>query len=140
MFLKGQFTPWTVKSDHGWWWPFFMVRLPWFNFFKYQFTKPLGPSLSVERKWTKQMTIAPKSECVDCVKYMPTNGRFGRKIIIKLDHLFLFSCLHLLFPQKIIKCCIIIVFLSHGPLPFPTRAPLFPLAPKKPVGSCRWIM
>ena len=50
---KGQFTPWIMKSDHGRW-SFSMVQLPWFDFCKCLFTKFLGPSLGVNRMWTKR--------------------------------------------------------------------------------------
>jgi hypothetical protein len=60
---KGWFTPWTMKSDHGRW-PFSMVPLGGPTSMvlssKNQFTKPLGPSLGVNRMWTKRNDHAPK--------------------------------------------------------------------------------
>ena len=59
----GLITPWTMKSALGRW-PFSMVQLPWFDFLKNQFTKPLGPSSCANRKWTNRNDHAPKNECV----------------------------------------------------------------------------
>ena len=42
--------------------PDFMVQLPWSDFLKYQFTKPLGPSLGVNQMWTKRNNHTPKSD------------------------------------------------------------------------------
>ena len=64
----GRFTSWTMKSDHGGWllpWSNSMVQLPWSNFLKIQFTNSLGPSLGVNRMWTKKNDHAPKSESAD---------------------------------------------------------------------------
>jgi hypothetical protein len=53
--------------------------LPWSNFHgpifvkinKNQFTKPLGPSLGVNRVWTKRNNYAPKIECVGFFNICP---------------------------------------------------------------------
>jgi hypothetical protein len=58
-------------------WPMLIIStlifhgiLPWSNFHgpisskKNQVTKPLGPSLGVNRMWTKRSDHAPESECV----------------------------------------------------------------------------
>ena len=64
---KGWFTPWTVKSDHRRW-AFFRVLI----FLKDQCTKSLGPSLGVNRMWTK-------SECVGFFNVCPKKGDFKSK-------------------------------------------------------------
>jgi hypothetical protein len=62
-------------------WSRFIVQLPWSNFLKNQFTKPLGPSLGVNQMWTKRSDHAPKSECADFLKkQLLKNGSFERKI------------------------------------------------------------
>ena len=57
--------PWSGTMGDGLFpWSDSMVQLPWSNFFfKYQFTKPLGPLLGVNRMWTKRNHHAPKNEC-----------------------------------------------------------------------------
>ena len=49
-------------------WSDLMVQLPWSDFLKNQFTKPLGSSLGVNQMWTKRNDHAPKSECADFLK------------------------------------------------------------------------
>ena len=80
-------------------WPFSMLRF--LQKISLQLTKPLGPSLGVNRMWTKRNDYAPKNECADCLIYVQKR-QFWIIIIlnklIKFD-LFVFSCLHLLFPK-----------------------------------------
>ena len=42
-------------------WSDLMVQLPWPDFLENQFTKPLGPSLGVNRMWIKKNDHAPRS-------------------------------------------------------------------------------
>ena len=79
---EGRFTPWTMKSDHARW-PYFMVR-----YLKDQYTKSLGPSLGVNRLWTKMNDHAPKSECADFF-----NICRKRAILKKRSQVWPFSCL-----------------------------------------------
>ena len=45
--------PWSWTMEDGMFpWSDLMVQLPWFDFFKNEFIKPLGPSLGVNRMWT----------------------------------------------------------------------------------------
>jgi hypothetical protein len=59
-------------------WSDFMVRLH-----KKIVLRALGPSLGVNRMWTKNNIHAPKSGGADFFQYMPEKGNFG-KIIIKV--------------------------------------------------------
>ena len=43
----------------------FMVKLSWFDYLKFQFTKRLDLSLGVNQMWIKRDDRAPKGECVD---------------------------------------------------------------------------
>jgi hypothetical protein len=101
---------------------------PWSNSLKKQFTKPLFPSLGVNRMWTKRNDHAPKSSCVDLFIICP-KMRFRKKI--KFNHSLAFSCLQF---SKLIFF-IIPIFFCHGPLNFFIGAPLF-LSHRK----TRWIM
>ena len=60
-------------------------------FLKHQFTKPLGPSLSVNSVWIKKNDQTPKSECVNFLN-MPEKGGFEK---IKFDHSLAFCWLYL---------------------------------------------
>ena len=85
--------------DHKVWpWKmgFFRVQLPWFYILKDQFTECLGPSLVVNRMWTKKNDHAPKSECGNFLN-MPKKGTFGIKII----QVWPFSCLVFIFSSPI---------------------------------------
>jgi hypothetical protein len=82
-------------------WSDLMAQLSWFKSLNNQFTKPLSPSLGVNRMWTKRSDHAPKSECADFIQYMVKKGSFENKL--EFDHSFVFSYLHLLFRKKIIK-------------------------------------
>ena len=55
-------------------WPFSMLRF--LQKISLQLTKPLGPSLGVNRMWTKRNDNAPKNECADCLIYVQ-KGSFG---------------------------------------------------------------
>jgi hypothetical protein len=60
----------------------------WF-LYKNQFTKFLGPSLGVNRMWTKRNDHTPKvKNLIDFFKYMSRNGSFGEKF--KFDDFFAF--------------------------------------------------
>ena len=52
-------------------WSDFMVQLPWFDFLRNQFTKPLGPSLGLHPMWTKRNDRASTNECDDFLIYAP---------------------------------------------------------------------
>ena len=54
-------------------WSEFMVRL-----LEQIVLKALGPSLGVNRMWTKKNDRAPKSECAEFFKYMLKKGIFER--------------------------------------------------------------
>jgi hypothetical protein len=113
---KGRFTPWTTKrtmEDGVFPWSNFMVQLPWSDFLKYQFTKPLGPSLGVNQIWAKRNDHAPKSECVDSFKICPKR-KFRKKM--KFDHSFVFT------------------------LPFSYHSTSFAPPTTKPVRPCQWVM
>jgi hypothetical protein len=45
--------------------------------------------------WTKRDDHAPESECVDFCDICPKKENLEKFMV---DHLFVFSCLHLLFP------------------------------------------
>jgi hypothetical protein len=114
-------------------WSNLMFQLPWSNFSKKQFTKPLGPSQGVNPMCTKKNDHAPKSECVDFSNKLLKKRSFGKTQVWPFFCLLL-SSLSLL-PKKLI-------FLCHGPLPFSTRAHLLPLPPQNPLdhevnGWCR---
>ena len=118
--------PWKMACFRG---PTLMVQLPWSDFLTNQVTKPLGPSLGVNRMWTQRNDMHEKVNVVIFLIYTQKrkfckNFKLGRSLV--------FSCLHLLFPKKNHQKFIIRAFLFHGPLPFSTRAP--------PVGPCQWIM
>ena len=72
--VKGWFTQWTMKSNHGRW-LFSVVRLHGpisvVRFFRNQFTKPLGPSLGVNQMWTMRSDHAPKKECAQFCNMCP---------------------------------------------------------------------
>ena len=56
-----------MKSEHGGW-PLLMVRFhgstSMVRLLEKSVLKALGPSLGVNRMWTKKNDLAPKSECV----------------------------------------------------------------------------
>ena len=58
--------PWKMACFRG---PTLMVQLPWSDFLTNQVTKPLGPSLGVNRMWTQSNDHARKSECSDFFIY-----------------------------------------------------------------------
>ena len=63
-----------MKWDHERWpfpWLDMMVQLLWSDFLKKQITKPLGPSLGVNRMWIKRNDHAPKSERADFFNVSP---------------------------------------------------------------------
>ena len=63
--------------------------------------------------WTKRNDHAPKSECGDFFEYMSKRPAF---ITFKFDHSLVFSCLHILFPNKNIhKNFIGTTFFAMGP-------------------------
>ena len=96
--IKGRFTLWTMKSDHGRGFfsmvrvhaPTFMVRL-----LKKSVLKALGPSLGVNRMWTKKNDHASKSECADFFLIRAQKGQFKKKF--EFDHSLVFSWASLLF-------------------------------------------
>ena len=94
--------PWSLTMEdglfHG---SDFMVQLPWSDLLKTnQFTKPLGPSLDVNRMWTKRNDHAPKSECAYLNFYfnMYQKGQFWEEK--KKPQGWPFSCLRPLFLKK----------------------------------------
>jgi hypothetical protein len=78
---KGRFTLHTMKSDHGRW-PLSMVRVYGLTFVvrlhKKLVLRALGPSLGVNRMWTKKSDHAPKSEGVDFLIHAQ-KGQFWKK-------------------------------------------------------------
>jgi hypothetical protein len=64
------------------------TSMVWF-LYKNQFTKLLGPSLGVNRMWTKRNDHAPKvKNLIDFFKYMSRNDIFGENL--KFDYFFVF--------------------------------------------------
>ena len=111
-FIEGQFTPWTMKLDHGRW-PFPMVWLKTNSIYK-----AFGPSLGVNWMWTKRNDHPQKLNVVIFFIYAQ-KGQFW--VSFKFDSLFflVFSSLHLLlFPKVISLKKYITSFLCHVPLPF----------------------
>ena len=89
---------WKMAFSHG---SDFMVQLPWSDLLKTnQFTKPLGPSLDVNRMWTKRNDHAPKSECANLNFYFNIyqKGHFWEEE--KKTQGWPFSCLRPLFLKK----------------------------------------
>jgi hypothetical protein len=79
-------------------WSDFMVQLSWLDFLIInKFTKPLGPSLGVDRMWTKRNDHAPKMNVLDFFKmYMPKRVVLGenyksRMTILLSSLVFVFS-------------------------------------------------
>jgi hypothetical protein len=64
-----------------------MVYISWSEFLKKIFTKPLGPSLGVNRMWTKRNDHAARSGCDDFFYASPKRAFMGK---IKVSP---FSCL-----------------------------------------------
>ena len=100
---KGQFTMWTMKSDHRRW-HFPMVQLPWSDFLKkkhqQQFTKRLGPSLGANWMWTKRNDRASKKMnvlhfCNICPSREILKKKRSSLTILLSSHVFVF-----LFPKK----------------------------------------
>ena len=89
--------PWKMALFHGLasWSKFHDL-----NSLKNQFTKLLGPSLGVNRMWTKSNDRALKNQCVDFFNICSKWGILKTKRRIKFDLTLVFSCLHLLFPNK----------------------------------------
>ena len=86
--------PWKMACFRG---PTLMVQLPWSDFLTNQVTKPLGPSLGVNRMWTQRNDMHEKVNVVIFLIYTQKrkfckNFKLGRSLV--------FSCLHLLFPKK----------------------------------------
>ena len=67
-----------MKSDHGRW-PLSMVRLSWSDFIKKLVLRALGPSLGVNRMWTKKSDHAPKSEDADYFNTCPKRAILEKK-------------------------------------------------------------
>ena len=114
--------PWKMVFFHDltWWVDFHgPISKPKKN----QFTKPLGPSLGVNRMWTKRCDHAPKT--LLCLIYVQKREK------LQVWSIFVFSCLHFFSSLKQIKIkeskFIITIFLWCGPLPFSIRAPLLSL-------------
>ena len=58
--------PWRRTMENNFFpWSDLMVQLAWFNILKKLIYKAFGPSLGVDRMWTKKNDHAPKSECVE---------------------------------------------------------------------------
>ena len=88
------------------WWSNIYGTISWQN----RFTKPLCPPplIGVNRTWTERNDCAPKVNVLIFFLYMPKRGSFRKnKKLSSLTILFVFSCLHLLFPKK----CIITRFI-----------------------------
>ena len=86
--IEGRFTLRTMNSDHGRClipWSEFMVRLPWSELLKNQFTRFMGPSLGVNRMWTKRNDHAPKSGCASFLNIYP-KGQFWFFFMFSLIH------------------------------------------------------
>ena len=117
-----------MTSDHGRWpfpWSNLMVQLSWSDFLKNQFTKPLGPSLIVNRMWTKRNDHAPNNECVDFFNICP------KKAILKQLKFGHFCGLLLSSSPLSPKKHSLKIYYNNFSLPwtlvFSTRAPLLPL-------------
>jgi Pyruvate/2-oxoacid:ferredoxin oxidoreductase delta subunit len=105
---------WTME-DGLFPWSILMVQLPWSGFLKNKKNKKITKPLGVIQMWTKKNDHSPKSECDDCFNICPKRAIFWKwNDKVKFDHLFVFFCLHLLFPKKII----ITLILCQGPLDF----------------------
>ena len=78
---KGQFTPWTMKSDHGRW-PFSMVRLggpiSMVRFLKKSIYKAFGSLTRCKPNVDQEVWPCTKSDCVDFFLYMPQNNCFEK--------------------------------------------------------------
>ena len=90
-----------MKWDHERWpfpWLDMMVQLLWSDFLKKQITKPLGPSLGVNRMWIKRNDHAPKSERADFFNVSPKRAFLKKNQVWPLSCLFFgFTFIHFLF-------------------------------------------
>ena len=102
---------------------------PWSDLKKKQCAKPLGPSLGVNRMWTKwNYDHAPKSECVDFFFNICPKRAVLRQIF-KFDHSLVFSCRHLLFSKRNQSIYYYYnIILCHGP--FSIRPLILPRPPQ----------
>ena len=112
-----------------------MVQLPWPNLLTNQFIRPLGPSLGVNRTWTKRNDHAPKSECVDFFIIYVQKGSFEKKGKWSRSITLLLSLVLVFFPPP--KKIIYVFFYNNISLPwalaFSTIAPLLPLPSQNPL-------
>ena len=71
------------------------------RFIDNQFTKPSGPSLGVNRMWTKKNDHAPKNECADFFNTCPKRAPLKK---IKSCLTILLSSLGLHLSSLLVKC------------------------------------
>ena len=116
---EGQFTLWTMEDD-----VFSMVRLygPTAIVRILELTKPLGPSLRVNRMWTKRNDECCPKRVVLIIKQIPSSERS-----------LVFSS-----PTKQNKS-IITIFISHGPFAFFYQSTYFASPTAKSIEPCQWI-
>ena len=140
--FKGQFTSCTMKTTHGRWFFFpcsvFMVQLPWSDFLKNQFTKPLGPSLGVNWMWTKRNDHVLKSECIFFFLIYVQKRKFWRNLSVTM----LLSSLVFIFYSK--KICHYKITITIFPLPWALalfyHSTSFASPTVKFVGPCQLII
>ena len=119
----------SIKPDHGRW-PFVMVWLHGPTSMIH-FTKPLGPSLSVNQIWTKRMTMHQKVNVLIFIIHAQ-KGQFGSPPQKKSLTGLLLSSTSL--PQKHNSLkCLLTTLLCHKPLPFSTKTSLLPLSSQNPL-------
>ena len=131
--------PWSRTLEDGLFaWFDLMVQLPWSDFLKNQFTKPLGPSLGVNWIWIKRNDHAPKSECVDLFFFNVQKGQFWKNssLTILLSSLvFIFSSrnyIPLSFYYNNISLPWALAFFYH--------ITSFASPTAKPGGPCHWLL
>ena len=127
--------PWSQIMEDGLLpWSDLMFHLPWSNSLKKSIYKPLGPSLGVNRMWTKRNhDHAPKNECVDFFDIYAQKGwiRGKQSLTIFLSSLVLiFSSMNKISLQNYYE-----KFICHVPMSFYTRA-FFASPTTKPIGPC----
>ena len=108
-------------------------NIHWSDFLKKSITKPLGPSLGVNRMWTKRNDHATKSECVDFFNICPKRvvlkeGRKKSSLIFRLSS-FVFTSQK---KKKPLNIYYNNIYLPWAPA-FSTKAPLLPLPPQNPL-------
>ena len=128
--------PWSqTMKDGPFPWSNLMVQLPWYDFLKRRFTKPLHHSVGVNQMWTKRNDHAPKSEYTFNFNVCPK-----RAVLKNWSLTILLSCLLFIFssPKKHHWIFIITIFLCHGPLSFFTTTPFWTVPLEKPLDNI-WV-